>query len=311
MTDGQDASEEPVPPTSVHHLLTGSIAKNAIALGEWSQGDIISPPDEPLALPFTWVQPPGNDAITGTKNPSTTDVKPFYSNASTSLLVVASQTCDVSGADTGKQHPIVMAALLTPATLLDPSIVAAARQGRADYLIESIYKDPSQPSVSWLVDLRMLVPVSKGLLLKRKPGVSAFSSDGLMLFAAALAHKFGRAAIDDVLVTELPKVLNDHVLSVGPRNPVFVDTEEVRLQVFPSGPLAHAGVGVIVIVDPGVKKRAMKVWTGWESKVETRLKSQGFHLRTTRVETANTLKAVVYRETTGLRIPALGPARWI
>ncbi|HET9090375.1 MAG TPA: hypothetical protein VFN54_08805, partial [Acidimicrobiales bacterium] len=97
----------------------------------------------------------------------------------------------------------------------------------------------------------------------------------------------------------------------GPRNPVFVDTEEVRLQVFPSGPLAHAGVGVIVIVDPGVKKRAMKVWTGWESKVETRLKSQGFHLRTTRVETANTLKAVVYRETTGLRIPALGPARWI
>ena len=178
-------------------------------------------------------------------------------------------------------------------------------------MIESTYKDPALPTVSWFVDLRLLVPVSKGLLLTRKPGVSAFSSDGLMRFAAALAHKFSRAAVDDVLVTELPKALDDHVRSIGPRNPVFVETEEVRLQVFPSSPLTHSGVVVIIIVDPKVKKQALKVWKGWESGVDARLKSQGFHLKTTQIKTANELKAVVYRETTALRIPLLGPARWI
>ena len=159
-----------------------------------------------------------------------------------------------------------MAALLTPETLLDPAVVAAARKGRADYLIESTYRDRDQPGTKWYADLRMLVPVSKGLLIGKGPGVCAFSPDKLLRFSAALAHKFGRAAIDDVLVIELPKAINDHVMSSGPSQPGFVGTEEVRLQIFPGRPLARDGVGVLIIVEPEALDDARKVWPGWRAR---------------------------------------------
>lgn len=310
MTVGQGAVPTPPPPTSVPALLSKAIGQNATALGKWNQGDIIGSPDDPHPVPFTWVMPPGTDLITGTVNRSL-GVRPYYSSASSSLYVVASQSCDVSGADTGKQHPLILAAPLTSSDQFDLSVTSLAVKGRVGYLIRSTYHDTLAPTLTWFADLRMLVPISKGVLLTRQASVRAFDDAGLLRFAAALSHKFGRAALEDVLAVDLPKALSAHVTSIGPSDPVFVDTEEVRLQITGGSSLAATGVRIVVLVDAKVAKQAKKTWTGWETSVRTKLANQNIHLGSTHIGTANTLKAAVYRETVPLRIDALGPSRWV
>lgn len=174
-----------------------------------------------------------------------------------------------------------------------------------------LYRDPTDESVTWYADLRLLVPLSKGVLLARKSGGPAFDADWLMRFAVGIAHKFSRPAVDDVLSTELPVAINAYVKNIGPTNKVFAATEEVRLLVTQGGWTSPGtGAQVVVVVDRSVLTKARSVWTDWEPPVRKKLSTRGVKLGATVVTTATNLKASIYRQTSALRIEALGPPLW-
>lgn len=310
MTATPEGTQNAVPPTSVQELDTGTVRRNAVTLNKWSQGDLIGPVTMRARFPLSWLMPVGTDPITGLSSPAQS-VKPYFHHGSTAPLVLASQTCDVSGADTGIHHPFVMAVPLSSSQHLGAQTCSLANQKRVPYIIPSLYRDPTDESVTWYADLRLLVPLSKGVLLAQKSGGPAFDADWLMRFAVGIAHKFSRPAVDDVLSTELPVAINAYVKNIGPTNKVFAATEEVRLLVTQGGWTSPGtGAQVVVIVDRSVLTKARQVWTAWEPPVRKKLSTRGVKLGATVVTTATTLKASIYRQTSALRIEALGPPLW-
>jgi len=132
-----------------------------------------------------------------------------------------------------------------------------------------------------------------------------------MRFSAGLAHKFSRAAVDNDLIEILPKALDEHVRSKGPADEVFVNTEEVRLLVERGSWVAPASrARVLILVKKRVLKSAQGMWTGWEETVRKDLKKHNVHLGPTTITTARRLKSYTYRQTSALRISALGTLMW-
>jgi len=253
--------------------------------------------------------PGGKDPITGLTNPVGV-CKPYYNRASRAPFIIVSQTCDIGGKGTGEKQPFVLTAPLAASTQLG-ELASPASQGRVGYLIASKYVDPKQPTLLWYADLRCLVSVSKGVLLAHEPGHDAFDTEGLMSLAASVAHKFARPAVLDVLVEELPRIIDTHVTNNGPTRDVFVGTEEVRLHVTRGNLINATEARVIVIVKPEVFDSAKSAWVGWEDGARAPLKNHGVKLGATLVITAKKLDADIYRQTSALRIPSLGPMLWV
>ena len=235
---------------------------------------------------------------------------PYFHTGSFARFVVVSQTCDVSGADTGKSQPFFLAAPLASNVQLGAAFAAAA-SGSSPYLLKSTYTDPAQPGAKWAVDLRFLTSMSKGVLLGTRSGGAAFTEEGLMRLAACLAQKFSRPAVDDALVLTLPAALDAHVQATGVNDPVFAATDEVRLLVTSGSTLAATGARVVVLVDKSVLRRAGKLWVGWEETVRPVLAKKGIRLGATLVTTADSFRASEYRDTSSLRVGSLGPPVWV
>lgn len=310
MSVGREPVPAPTPPKSVQAMNTGTVARFVGKLATWRQGDLIGrPEDTDAALPLSWVMPAdAQDPVTGQRN-GTGVVAPYFHPGSFARFVVVSQTCDVSGADTGRSQPFFLAAPLASNIDLDAAY-AAVSKGTSPYLLASTYTDPAEPSLKWAVDLRFIAPMSKGVLLRAQSGGPAFTTDGLMRLAASLAQKFGRPAVDDALVLTLPAALDAHVVAKGADDAVFASTDEVRLQVTGGTTLGATAARVVVLVDKSVVRRARKLWVGWEPPVRAALAKKGIKLGATLVTTADAFKASDYRATSALRVTSLGPRLW-
>lgn len=314
MTVGEGTPEAP---SSIQGLVKGSLGAVTKSLAHWRQGDLIElgleegsvdAKSKPALLPLTWLMPIGLDSVTELTN-SAASVRPFYNRFVRSPFVIASQTCDIVDPKTAAKQPLILAApLVSSAGLGD--LASVASKGRVDYLVQSKYIDPRNASLTWYADLRILVPLSKGNLLHQKPNHEAFDTNGLMKFATNLAHKFARPAIADILVDDLPRVIDSHVNNSGPSSDVFVQTEEVRLHVTGGSLMNVTQARIIVIVEPEVLKTAKSAWIGWEPGIRPKLKNQGIKLGPTLVITAKELSSDIYRQTSALRISSLGPCLW-
>lgn len=296
---------------SLDDLNIAGLSSVIAELAAWKQGDIICAEGGTAAqLPLSWLRPPVDRAIASTPTTSQT-CKPHYNSAHLARFVVASQTCDLLGEGTGARHPFALAAPLFSSASISRSDWKLAEQLRVPYRIPSTYRPPDGSRTPWFVDLRVLLPISKGVLLAHQSGGPAFDAYGLMRFSAGLAHKFSRAAVDNDLIDILPRALDAHVMSKGPTDEVFVNTEEVRLLV-DRGSWVTPGsrARVLILVKKSVLKSARETWTGWEETARKDLKKHNINLGPTTVTTARRLKSHTYRQTSALRVSALGTLVW-
>ena len=245
------------------------------ALEQWKQGDVV------LDVPVTWVMPLGEDPIAGTENIDPYE-SPFASQTSPKVhMVICSQTCDIAAGGPGKHHPFVLAAPLVPGSMIAPENRKSAREYRMGYLVPAS-PDPGAVAADpqgWFVDFRLIVPLSKGLLLGRTP-VQGFlqpepsaprdepvaASDELLGdFAEALAQKFRRPALASVLAEDLPRLI-DAYIAKWPEAQAFRRTEQVRLLVEAGTRLEPTTVRVFVLSVAPLDEKQQTMWQGWEKE---------------------------------------------
>jgi hypothetical protein len=140
-------------------------------LDVWKQGDVL------LDLPLTWLGPASLDQIVGVNPHLGVDdpelsARPFYNKAIRAHgVVVCSQTCDIAGTGPGDRHPFVEVAPLISGKTLSTTLRKMASRWRVGYLIPTALGANNLPESEdgWFVDLRLIFPISKSLLLGREP----------------------------------------------------------------------------------------------------------------------------------------------
>lgn len=103
----------------------------------------------------------------------------------------------------------------------------------------------------WYVDLRILVPISKGLLLSREPVGGFLDEDESLGFGEVLAQKFRRPALHEALSEELPKVLETYVQNAGHTTNPYAKVDEVRLNIMAGDRLNPVRGGLVIITENG------------------------------------------------------------
>lgn len=276
-------------------------------LDRWEQGHLV------LDLPVTWLTPPGLDQVTGVTSPSDT-IKPVYSTvARTAGFVIASQTCDIGALPPGDKHPFILGAPLIPSTAMSRALAKKAGEFGVGYLFPTVNPHTDgegDPSVTWFADLRVLIPLSKGVLLDRMPTPGFLDEVTAFKFASAVAYRFRRPALHPVLSENLPGLLDQFIKETGLTKSAFTQTEQVRLRVL-EGELLHAtAVQVLVFGHVELTDAQQDMWRGWEARGKTLLKGAGMDLGPTLFTTAEHLSAANYRTTVPLRLDNLGPTLW-
>ena len=205
MTDPWSVTDVPV-----HLAEPGEDTRSAI--GDWSQGDLVE------GLPTTWLAPQ-IDVVTGVgledrrQGPEGDGevLEPVFDPDATGTWVIASQTCDIGAGSPGSHHAFVLVAPLTPAKRLPPSTTGLALKGGVNYLVPVDHERQEQEAPRWFADLRMLMPVSKAVLLTRHPRSAFASEEATLKFAEHLGAKFRRPALHAALSEELGRAINRHI----------------------------------------------------------------------------------------------------
>ena len=168
-----------------------------------------------------------------------------------------------------------------------------ARDYRVGYLLPAS-PDPSfvaPESRGWFVDLRLMVPMSKGLLLARTPvhgfvgsassaisgAATAVSSEELVRFAESVAFKFRRPALNSVLSDELPKLIDAYIAKFS-GSQAFRSTRQVRLHIEQGTRLEPTTVRIYVLCVVRLNENEENVWRGWEKKGKEMLQKAGIAL---------------------------------
>lgn len=291
------------PPWSVSNFVPPSWLSTESQLDKWEQGHIAGP------FPATWLAPTGTDQVTRSRTKAT-KVKPFYSDEAIGWCIVVSQTCDISAKNTGGKQPFVIVAPVRPGTAFNSETVKLANAYRIPYLFPTLSPEPSRMDEAWFADLRLLVPISKGLLVSGDP-IPGLKDGDAISFASTIAHKFSRPALEDVLSQTLPAVINKHILDTGKNKSAYSQTEHVRLQIDNGGRLAAKSVTLMVLGKVALTPNEQEQWRLWEPKGVAVLRPQRIELGATLFTTPEEVPASLYRAAVPLRIDNLGQLHWL
>lgn len=273
-------------------------------LDHWIQGDIL------VDIPLTWVEPPGEDPITGSRNKSR-KISLHRKPVKTPLSIICSQTCDISGAGAGERHPYILVAPLIPKEELGEKVTPAqAKSKNVGYLFPINVPESHSQGTEWFADFRFAFPVSKALLISSE--VSRLpvknSEQQLLEFAEAFALKFRRPANSETLSSVLPATLSEMIKQNKATQPGhFEKIEQVRIFVRSGTRLDPVDVNLLVITHNGksLTNAEQDLWNGWLRKRKTEFKSFSVKFGATIFEAADAVLAELYRETTPLRVDGL------
>lgn len=272
-------------------------------LDQWQQGHIVGP------YPATWLTPVGIDDITG-QSTAATETKPFYSPKVSGWFILVSQTCDIGATDTGGKQPFALVAPLRPPTAYSSSNRRLANAYQIPYLFPTLSPDEDKKDETWFADLRLMVPISKALLLKGKP-IRGLRENDALKFAATIAHKFSRPALQDVLAVALPESIDKHILETKRRSSAYTQTEHVRLVVTLDQRLEAESVYLMVLGKVALTQDEQAQWRLWEPKGQAVLTPHGIELGPILFTTPETCPASLYRAAAPLRIDNLTNVHWL
>lgn len=276
-------------------------------LSLWVQGDVVD------GLSPAWVGTPELDPVTGTdpgikmSEPGTESVTISGSGVFIPWVVV-SQTCDIGLDGPGAHHPFVQVApLVRVSDLPSKPLQKLALADRVNYLFATDYESDDDRPV-WLADLRMMMPLSKGILLNLEPRRGFKSEERALLFGEQVGGKLRRPALDSALTEDLADLMNKHVKTRGAGHSTFTRTEQVRIIVEEGTRLSPQRVAAIVLTRVNLTEDQEQEWRDWETAGRALLKQHNIVLSPTLFQTPYECSAHLYRSSIPLRLDALKAA---
>jgi len=148
--------------------------------------------------------------------------------------IITTQTCDLDEQATQPKQPWIQVA---PVSLLDHVAGdqwAHIEGRRIGHLVA--LTGPEFASGRWAADLRIQVPLEKGLLVGRSPIAGFHNEDGYLAFSEHLARRVGRPALADVLIKAVVTPLQNQMKKLrGERKRAIAEhVLELRLETDPS-----------------------------------------------------------------------------
>ncbi|WP_213003165.1 hypothetical protein [Winogradskya consettensis] len=190
----------------------------------------------------------------------------------------------------------------------DQSKLASILQWEVSYLLP-VTAPLSQNA--WVADLRLSMPISKGLLVGRQPIEGFASEDDRLAFIEAVALRKRRPALADVLSEDVPKSLGAYIKQTDKATPEWwQQVEQVRLRI-KGDRLKPNAVGLIVCESIQLSPEQRKVWRNWRTLGARILRPHKIKLEPTLFGTLDALPARLYRDSVPIRLTDLGrPPAW-
>jgi hypothetical protein len=276
---------------------------DAAKLEQWKQGHLI------VDLPLTWLMPGGADAITLIDNPLEFVAPAARSDVACAAAIICSQTCDI-GAKTapGTFHPFVLVAPLIHVSLIPTGETRnLAKEGKLGFLYPTLSpkKDDTEKN-AWYADLRLIVPVSKAVLLATSPREGLATEADSLSFGETLAQKFRRPALSETLSGKLPDALRRFIKDNGKNKRAFTKVEQVRLIVFERERLLPSRAQLIVIMDTELSAEEKELWQRLETETSTMMSEAGISMMPMTFILATEIRATLYRQSVPLWCDLLG-----
>ncbi|MEW1952056.1 hypothetical protein [Terrabacter sp. NPDC080008] len=282
----------------INGLIPGELGRSVKgSIERWKQGDAL------LGGPLFWAGPRGSDPYLPYDG-APTDFH-VSEEPGSGFLVLTSQTCDIVTTGTGAKHPLVNASPVYRLARDDPNR-GNAKAGRVAYLVP-VTRPPGDDG-DYVVDLRVSLPLSKGILVGATPvNVWATERDRLT-FAETLARKYRRGALSSALSEALVSSLNEHIKVADVEFSERV--EELRLRI-EGDRLLPTQVQLMVLTDHKPDSATKKMWRGWTKKGAKVLKNSGITLLPTIVLAMDDCSARSYKNSVPLYVSQLGrPPTW-
>jgi hypothetical protein len=212
-----------------------------------------------------------------------------------------SQTCDVVATGPGARHATVQVAPVVRVDTLNPERRLSLE--RWDVADRALLEPPNWEG-TYVADLRLSVPVSKGVLARHRP-VPAFPDEKRMLLLAEhVATKVRRPALHDFLSETVRDEIRQSIKSSKVDSLWWAPVEEVLVTATPDR-LKPTHAQLLVVsqgpLDPAAKQR----WHDLNERLANRGKKAGIVMRSPLHNTAVELTADVYRAAVKLHIPEL------
>lgn len=227
----------------------------------------------------------------------------------TGYMAVISQTCDIAAEGPGKRHPFVQVCPVRDVgQVFDEDKIQQLREGK---LVEYVYLTNPPIDGVLAVDLRVSMPVSKGLLIGRNPIVGFDNEREELDLGARVAAKIERPALHDYLSRILPKDL-DKFLDKAKRSQEWCDeVEQLRLEL-DGDRLAPKRVRLIVVTDTNFNRfinRKGPLRDRWKTHKKP-LREAGIAQEPILFRHIDQMPISQYRESIPLDVPALGRGRF-
>lgn len=314
-------------------FLPGALAdrSNRRALNSWHQGDLVR------NIRLFWATPTGEDPLTGLTVDDLDDglapvvgwdgepalegdpahesdegaSDPTDSSART-WAIITSQTCDVVASGPGARHFTVQVSPLRDLSgTYDKGQITQIRRGAN---VDLVYVNNVPEPGDWAADLRISLPVSKGILIQQEPTPGFGADSQSQQFAERVAAKYRRPALHDEISDGLVNGLRNLIETSRKADDIWPDSiEQFRILVLEGDRLNPRHVVVLALtldkLSP-MQKGPLRKWRTTERRRLAKV-SDGIQLGPIRFVDVDDLKVRDYRSSDPLRIPELGgPTFW-
>lgn len=162
----------------------------------------------------------------------------------------------------------------------------------------------------WYADLRLLVPISKGLLVTREPLEGFFTEDDSLAFGEILAQKFRRPALHEALSEDLPKALEQYVQNGGTTHNPFAKVDQVRLHIIDGDRLNPVRGQLVVLTENSALTRdEQDAWADLNKSAAPVFSKHGITYAPLVHFDVSTMSAALYRKTVPVRCRHIGHTR--
>jgi hypothetical protein len=274
------------------------------ALEHWRQGHLLA------IEKGVWLGPAGaEDPVTGDAAPGNAGELRARADSfgDTGYMAVVSQTCDIAGGP-GLRHPFVQACPVRDISELPQQRIQQIRDRHApEYVWLS---QPPQDGSVWAVDLRVTVPVSKGVLAACTPVEGFATAEDELLLGHRFASKLTRPAVHDALAGDVFNSLRN-CLSRSKRTQTWCDgIEQLRLEILEGIALQPKRVRLLVITDTKFSAADRQTLRDeWKSHRKA-LKKAGIEWAPICFVMVDECKVKQYRDAVAIDIPTLDRGRF-
>jgi hypothetical protein len=252
-----------------------------------------------------WLGPAGaDDPVTGDTAPGNIGELRARSDAfsDTGYMAIVSQTCDIAGGP-GEKHPFVQACPVRDISAFPPQRIQQIKDRHApEYVWLS---QPPQDGAVWAVDLRVTVPVSKGVLASVGPIEGFATGEEEILLGHRAASKLTRPAVHDALAGDVFSSLRNCLSRSKKTQSWCDDVEQLRLEIVEGDALQPKRVRLLVLTDSDLSAADRKTLREeWKSHKKS-LKNAGIEQAPIGFVHVDKCPVKRYRESLPIDIPTL------